>query len=100
MGHLAVAAVDDLAWLTDHGNPALIADVVVAFGALRAALSGARVNVGFDLANLQSAGMSLDEIRMQQPLLWASTTDFDRAIDRIDGCVSAARRAGALRDSP
>jgi formiminotetrahydrofolate cyclodeaminase len=50
---LAAAALPlagDLAWLREHGNPAVAADVSVAQGALLAALIGARANLTADLA--------------------------------------------------
>jgi formiminotetrahydrofolate cyclodeaminase len=56
LGDRAIDAIEDLRWLAENGNRALIADVVVAFGALRAAVTGARTNVSFDLATLRSAG--------------------------------------------
>jgi len=89
LGLRAVDAVDDLAWLAQHGNPALVADVVVACGALRAALAGARTNVSFDLGSLTSAGETLDQVREANPALWQSVRSFDGALARIDR-VSAA----------
>jgi formiminotetrahydrofolate cyclodeaminase len=88
LGEHAVGAIDDLAWLAANGNRALIADVVVAFGALRAAVAGARTNVSFDLASLRSAGKSLEEVRDLHPDLWESVEQLERAIARIDSLTA------------
>jgi formiminotetrahydrofolate cyclodeaminase len=84
LGEHAVEAVDDLAWLARHGNPALIADVAVAIGALRAAITGARTNVSFDLGSVRSAHVSLEEVRRAEPALFDLVPVFDRALERID----------------
>ena len=84
LGEHAVEAVDDLAWLARHGNPALIADVAVAIGALRAAITGARTNVSFDLGSVRSAHESLEEVRRAEPALFDLVPVFDRALERID----------------
>jgi formiminotetrahydrofolate cyclodeaminase len=84
LGERAIDAIADLAWLASNGNPALVADVVVAFGALRAAVTGARTNVSFDLAALTSAGRTPEQIREEQPALWATVSKLDAAVDRID----------------
>jgi formiminotetrahydrofolate cyclodeaminase len=98
LGERAVDAVDDLAWLAEHGNPALVADVVVACGALRAAVAGARTNVSFDLGSLTSAGESLDEVKNANPALWDSVATFDRALDRIDRLTAALDPRAAPTD--
>ncbi len=84
LGDRAIDAIDDLAWLAANGNPALVADTVVAFGALRAAVAGARTNVSFDLAALTSAGATLEQVRDQHPHLWATVEHLTAALDRID----------------
>ncbi|MEC5192376.1 MULTISPECIES: cyclodeaminase/cyclohydrolase family protein [unclassified Arthrobacter] len=84
LGGRAIDAVADLEWLAAHGNPALIADVGVAFGALRAALTGARTNVSYDLSSLTSAGATLEQIRHEHPNLWAMVKHLNTALDRID----------------
>lgn len=84
LGQRALDALDDLAWLASNGNPALVADVMVAFGALRAAVAGARTNVSFDLASLRSGGKALEEIQEQHPRLWSTVKEFDDALHRID----------------
>lgn len=84
LGERAIDAIEDLGWLASHGNPALVADVVVGFGALRAAIAGARTNVSFDLASLTSAGTSLEEVREQQPGLWTTVGRLSDALERID----------------
>jgi formiminotetrahydrofolate cyclodeaminase len=84
LGERAVDAIADLEWLAANGNPALVADVVVAFGALRAAVTGARTNVSFDLAALTSAGRSFEQIREEQPDLWSTVEKLDAAVDRMD----------------
>lgn len=99
LGDQAVAAIHDLSWLATNGNPALIADVVVAFGALRAAVTGARTNVSFDLASLKSSGLTLDQIRSQQPELWAAVEELDTAIQRIDAVTTAVDDRAAPTDS-
>lgn len=84
LGERAINAIEDLGWLAANGNPALIADVVVGFGALRAAIAGARTNVSFDLASLTSAGTTLQKVRGQHPDLWNTVTRLSDALDRID----------------
>jgi len=84
LGARAADAIGDLEWLAEHGNPALVADIAVAFGALRAAIVGARTNVSFDLGSLTSAGEDLQQVREDQPELWAAFHAFDDAILRID----------------
>lgn len=98
LGRHAIAAVDDLAWLADNGNPAVIADVVVAFGALRSAIGGARTNVSFDLSSVEVSGLSPDDIRGQHPQLSSSIADFDRTIERIDQIMHAVNGRGPLSD--
>lgn len=99
LGDHAIHAIDDLSWLSEHGNPALIADVVVAFGALRAAVTGARTNVSFDLATLRSAGLTLEEVREQHPGLWAAVERLDAAIERIDLSTAAVDQRAAPTDA-
>lgn len=89
LGEHAVAAIDDLVWLAEHGKRAVIADVVVAFGALRAAVAGARTNASFDLATLKSSGSTLEEIQDQHPQLWATVEMLTDAISRIDVCTDS-----------
>jgi len=57
---------------------------VVGFGALRAAIAGARTNVSFDLASLTSAGATLVEVKDQHPKLWNTVSRLSEALDRID----------------
>lgn len=99
LGDHAIDAIEDLAWLARNGNRALIADVVVAFGALRAAVTGARTNLSFDLATLRSSGLTLEEIRAQQPRLWAAVERLDAAIGRIDEVTTAVDDRAAPTDS-
>ncbi|MBO0595926.1 cyclodeaminase/cyclohydrolase family protein [Nesterenkonia sp. E16_7] len=89
LGDHAVAAIEDLSWLAEHGKRAVIADVVVAFGALRAAVAGARTNASFDLATLKSSGSTLEEIHDQHPRLWNSVETLTAAIERIDACTAS-----------
>ncbi|WGM21555.1 cyclodeaminase/cyclohydrolase family protein [Paenarthrobacter sp. OM7] len=89
LGERAINAIEDLGWLASNGNPALIADVVVGFGALRAAIAGARTNVSFDLGSLTSAGTTLQEVREQHPKLWNTVTRLSDALDRIDELTAA-----------
>lgn len=98
LGDHAIDAIEDLGWLAANGNPALIADVVVGFGALRAAIAGARTNVSFDLGSLRSAGASLDEIKEQHPELWATVGRLSDALDRIDQLVADVDAKAAPTD--
>ncbi len=99
LGERAIEAIDDLAWLATKGNRALVADVVVAFGALRAALAGARTNVSFDLGSLRSAGTSLEQAREQHPDLWAAVEKLNAAMDRIDQLPTAIDHRAAPTDA-
>lgn len=99
LGERAIEAIDDLAWLATKGNRALVADVVVAFGALRAAVAGARTNISFDLGSLRSAGTSLEQVREQQPDLWAAVEKLNGAMDRIDGLTAAIDHRAAPTDA-
>jgi formiminotetrahydrofolate cyclodeaminase len=99
LGEQAVTAIDDLAWLAHNGNPALVADVVVALGALRAAVAGARTNVSFDLGSLRSAGATLEDVRRQHPDLWRHVEQLTAALDRIDGLAAAIDDRAAPTDS-
>lgn len=89
LGERAIAAIGDLGWLASNGNPALIADTAVAFGALRAAVTGARTNVSFDLAALKSGGATLEQIQKQHPALWATVERLNAALDQIDGLTAS-----------
>ncbi|ASN19133.1 cyclodeaminase/cyclohydrolase family protein [Arthrobacter sp. YN] len=95
LGERAINAIEDLGWLASNGNPALIADVVVGFGALRAAIAGARTNVSFDLGSLTSAGTTLQEVREQHPELWNTVTRLGDALDRIDELTAAVDEKAA-----
>ncbi|MDR6986205.1 formiminotetrahydrofolate cyclodeaminase [Paenarthrobacter nitroguajacolicus] len=98
LGERAMEAIEDLGWLASNGNPALIADVVVAFGALRAAIAGARTNVSFDLGSLTSAGTDLEEVREQHPGLWETVTRLSDALDRIDELTASVDKKAAPTD--
>ncbi|GAA1499274.1 hypothetical protein GCM10009628_42790 [Paeniglutamicibacter kerguelensis] len=98
LGRRAIVAIGDLAWLAANGNPALIADVVVAFGALRATVAGARTNVSFDLAALTSGGSTLEQIRDRHPDLWAIVDDLNDAFDRIDRLTAEIDHRAAPTD--
>jgi formiminotetrahydrofolate cyclodeaminase len=97
LGRHAAEAIDDLAWLAFHGNPAPIADVVVALGALRAAITGARTNVSFDLA-AAAKGESSDDVMAANPELWQSVQAFDDARERIDTIMTAVDGRAAPTD--
>jgi formiminotetrahydrofolate cyclodeaminase len=99
LGERAIEAVEDLGWLASNGNPALIADVVVAFGALRAAVTGARTNVSFDLAALTSAGATLEQIQEQHPALWNTVEHLNAALDRIDFLTAGVDHRAAPTDA-
>lgn len=98
VGERAAEAVGDLGWLAEHGNRSLIADITVAFGALRAAITGARTNVSFDLASLRSTGETLGDVRERHPALWATVQRFDRALERIDGLTRSIDGRAAPTD--
>jgi len=98
LGHRAIDAIGDLGWLASSGNPALIADIVVAFGALRAAVTGARTNVSFDLAALTSAGATLESVREQHPALWATVEHLNAALERIDELTAGIDHRAAPTD--
>ncbi|MFE4837797.1 cyclodeaminase/cyclohydrolase family protein [Arthrobacter sp. NPDC056691] len=95
LGERAIDAIADLEWLSSNGNAALVADVVVAFGALRAAVTGARTNVRFDLAALTSAGRTPEQIREEQPALWSTIENLDAAVDRIDRLTAEVNHRSA-----
>jgi formiminotetrahydrofolate cyclodeaminase len=99
LGERATEAIEDLGWLASQGNPALIADVVVAFGALRAAVTGARTNLSFDLATLRSAGATLEQVRGEHPVLWATVQQFNSALERIDELTSQVDHRAAPTDT-
>jgi formiminotetrahydrofolate cyclodeaminase len=84
LGELAMELVDDLEWLSTHGNRALVADVAVALGAVRGALSAARSNVSFDLAAPAKAGSPLEQVRDEEPEAWAAVRRIDAAVARVD----------------
>ncbi|MET0713287.1 MAG: cyclodeaminase/cyclohydrolase family protein, partial [Mycetocola sp.] len=95
VGKQGTDAVADLEWLARHGNPALVADVAVACGALRAAVAGARTNVSFDLSSLTSGGESLADVREEHPVRWQTVRDLDAVLARIDGLAAEIEgRAG------
>ncbi|MBT2595029.1 cyclodeaminase/cyclohydrolase family protein [Arthrobacter sp. ISL-72] len=99
LGERAMDAIGDLGWLAANGNPALIADIVVAFGALRAAVTGARTNVSFDLAALTSAGATLEQVREEHPELWSTVEDLNTALDRIDRLTAGIDHRAAPTDA-
>lgn len=99
LGERAIDAMEALGWLAANGNPALIADTVVAFGALRAAVTGARTNVSFDLAALKSAGVGLEQIQEQHPALWATVERLNTALSRIDGLTADIDHRAAPTDA-
>jgi formiminotetrahydrofolate cyclodeaminase len=98
LGERAIDAIEDLGWLAANGNPALIADVVVAFGALRAAVTGARTNVSFDLAALATAETPLEHVREQHPALWAAVQHFNAALARVDELTAGIDHRAAPTD--
>lgn len=99
LGEQAVEAIDDLEWLAEHGNPSLIADVAVAIGALRAAITGARTNVSFDLGSVRSADASLEDVREAEPELWRLVARFDHALERIDRLAAGIDPRAAPTDA-
>jgi hypothetical protein len=67
-----------------HGNPALVADIAEACGALRAAVAGARTNMSFELGSLTSSGEPIDDVRHRHPALWETVQRLDAVLTRID----------------
>lgn len=98
LGELAITAIADLAWLAEHGNPSLIADVAVGLGALRAAVTGARTNVSFDLSKLATDGTSLAEVHRAHPQLWQKVEQFTEAREDIDRITAAIDHRAAPTD--
>lgn len=96
VGKHGTDAVGDLEWLAHHGNPALIADVAVACGALRAAVAGARANVSFDLGSLTSTGDSVSDVRDRHPALWETVQQLDEVLARIDRLAGELEGRDAL----
>ncbi|MFJ2618438.1 cyclodeaminase/cyclohydrolase family protein [Glutamicibacter sp. NPDC087344] len=83
IGRHAAAGLNDLHWLSEHGNPALIADLAVLLGALRASISGSRANIYFDLSTMQAHRDS--ERPAEEPAdLYGTIERLDRALVRID----------------
>lgn len=99
LGDRAIEAIADLGWLATNGNPALVADVVVAFGALRAAVAGARTNVSFDLAALTKAGSPLEQVRGEHPELWTTVERLTAALEQIDQLTAAIDHRAAPTDN-
>lgn len=98
LGELAITAIADLAWLAEHGNPALIADVAVGLGALRAAVTGARTNVSFDLSKLATDQTGLTEVRGAHPHLWQVVQELTAAREEIDRITAAIDDRAAPTD--
>lgn len=98
LGVKAIEAVDDLEWLAMDGKSSLIADVVVALGALRAAVAGARTNVSFDLNTLTSAGSTLTQVEEGHPELWGTVQRLSAALDRVDEIVTNIDHRAAPTD--
>lgn len=96
VGKQGAEAVGDLEWLTRNGNPALIADIAVACGALRASVAGARANVNFDLGSLTSNGESSTDVREQHPALWDTVRQLDEVLARIDKLAAEIEGRDAL----
>lgn len=84
LGAEALAAIEDLEWLAFNGKSALIADVVVALGALRATMTGARTNVSYDLATLTSGNSTLEEVERDHPKLWATVERLNEGLEHVD----------------
>ncbi|NYF17994.1 formiminotetrahydrofolate cyclodeaminase [Microbacterium sp. AK009] len=89
VGERAGEGIADLEWLAEHGNPALVSDIAVACGALRAAIAGARTNVSFDLASLTSTGRTHDDVRGEHPQLWSAVERFTSDLARLDALEAA-----------
>ncbi|MFT4306520.1 MAG: cyclodeaminase/cyclohydrolase family protein [Microbacterium sp.] len=92
---LAVPAVDDLERLAEVGNPALIADVVVATTLLRSALVAFRTNIGVDLrmwAGDDDGGTAAAYPGIREALDAAidAASRLDRLQQRLDGRVLPA----------
>jgi hypothetical protein len=55
--------------------------------------------VSFDLAKLTSAGASLDQVKEQQPSLWAMVEHLNAAMERIDELTAGMDHRSAPTDS-
>ncbi|GFZ93085.1 hypothetical protein GCM10011359_23100 [Nesterenkonia alkaliphila] len=84
VGVEALAAIEDLEWLVLNGKSALIADVVVSLGALRAAMTGARTNVSYDLAALTCGDSTLDDVEQNHPELWDTVKRLNEGLEHVD----------------
>ena len=62
-------------------------------------MAGARTNVSFDLGSLRSAGTSLEQVREQQPELWAAVEKLNAAMDRIDTLAADIDHRAAPTDA-
>jgi formiminotetrahydrofolate cyclodeaminase len=98
LGERAAEAIADLEWLAEHGKRAVVADLAVACGALRAAVTGVRTNVSFDLAALTATEETLGEVRRNHPALWEAVHGFDDSIARIDAITAAIDDRAAPTD--
>lgn len=98
LGELALTAIADLAWLAEHGNRALIADVAVGLGALRAAVTGARTNLSFDLSKLATDQTGLAEVRDAHPHLWHVVEELTAAREEIDRITAEIDHRAAPTD--
>ena len=98
LGELALGVIADLAWLAEHGNPSLIADVAVGLGALRAAVTGARTNVSFDLSKLATDHTGLAEVRGAHPQLWHMVQQLTEAQEEIDRITAGIDHRAAPTD--
>jgi formiminotetrahydrofolate cyclodeaminase len=98
LGERAADATADLEWLAEHGKHAVVADLAVACGAMRAAVTGARTNVSFDLAALTATEGTLGEVRRNHPGLWEAVHGFDDAIARIDAITASIDDRAAPTD--
>ncbi|HJX77092.1 cyclodeaminase/cyclohydrolase family protein [Glutamicibacter sp.] len=99
LGELAITAIADLQWLAEYGNRALIADVAVALGALRAAVTGARTNVSFDLSKVATDHTDLAEVRDAHPQLWQMVQQLTGAQEEIDRIAEGIDHRAAPTDS-
>ncbi|WP_460789081.1 cyclodeaminase/cyclohydrolase family protein [Microbacterium lacusdiani] len=93
---LARDAIGDLERIARRVEPTLLADVVSAAAALRAALSCARANLRSDLGALSRHGGS-GALRRTHPDLWTAASACDDVIARLDDLTRRidTRAAGA-----
>lgn len=81
---LAGDAIGDVERIARRVDATLLADVVAAASALRAALGAARANLRGDLGALSGHGRPAGSVRRAHPDLWTAAQACDEVIARLD----------------